>query len=246
MLRKAVQHFFLISPRRKKQNIIIGFGLYDKPLLASYSRSGLNLLRYAIEFISNQRTPGQKRLCRQGDYIVDRAHQAAPIMGRHPKVLLLLRDYRECLLRQHPKAWRRMGDVFQFLQNKSLEQPPEWYVDNLQAFDRFAGPKLVIYYEDLIAQPDAEICKITEFLGLDQKRAAELIKDYEKHKKSALQNYLEGGHQSVTARLSDVGFHAATHLNAGQRREFDRFYQTHYPDLFNKYLCRYQVGETGE
>jgi hypothetical protein len=206
----------------------------------------LNLVRYVIEFISSQRTPGQKRLCRQGAYIVDRAHQAAPIMDRYPRVLLLLRDYRECLLRQNPKAWRRMGDVFRFLQTKSLAQPPEWYVDNLQAFDRFAGPKLVIYYEDLITQPGVEISKITGFLELDRKKAAELIKDYGKHEKSALQNYLDGGHQSVTTRSSGLGFHATTHLTAGQRREFDRFYQKHYPDLFNKYLCRYQVGETGE
>ena len=72
-------------------------------------------------------------------------------------MLLVLRDYRECLLRQHEDAWLDSGSITEFLENQSLEQPPSWYLANIQAFDAFPGPKHVVYYEDIANKPQEAI-----------------------------------------------------------------------------------------
>ena len=115
-----------IVRRIKKErpgNVIDGFAKYDAPLLASYSRSGTNWLRYFIETISNRPTPGHLRSVFGTDYIVDRAHRAYPVLHKYEKVILVVRDYKKCMLRNYKDHWLACKNVGQFLEDSSVEQP---------------------------------------------------------------------------------------------------------------------------
>lgn len=221
-----------------------GYGHYDVPLLASYSRSGTNWLRYTIEWISRRPTPGQVRLAYGGDYVIDRAHQAYPVMDKYPSVVLVVRDYRECLVRHHNRAWQHFNDVGQFLETEEIPQPPSWYIKNIEAFDAFEGPKLLVYYEDLVAEPGGPIRELSKFIGMDAGRTEEFIATVDVRKEESLNAYQRRDHTSETGGSKDFGYHSKKNLTEDQIREFDDYYRSNHPELFEKYLTRYASSTT--
>ncbi len=218
-----------------------GFGRYDLPLLASYSRSGTNWIRYFLESVTDLPTPGQTRLHRGTHYCIDRAHRAFKIMHRYPKVVLLVRDYRECILRQHMDVWSAYADPIALLTDEGLDQPPVWYIRNLQAFDAFQGDKLLLYYEDFVQQPMGGLPQLAEFLNLDPARVEAFLGDIETHKANSVQAYKRGGHRSESSSTNDLQHHAKSKLTPEQVQAFDTFYFSRYPEIANKYLARYDT-----
>ncbi len=220
---------------------IDGYRRYEVPLLASYSRSGTNWLRYTIEWISGQPTPGQVRLMYGSDYVVDRAHHASVVMDRYSKVILVVRDYRECLIRHHTALWRDTLDVASFLEATDVYQPPSWYIENIAAFDAFDGPKLLVYYEDLVGEPEKPIRELSQFIGFDRGRTEEFITTLEERKAASLVAYQRRDHTSETNGSADFGHHAKKNLSSVQAAEFDEYYRISYPELFALYLERYAL-----
>lgn len=239
---KALNQCWLrLAKNRKRCNVINGFGLYQRPLLASYSRSGTNWIRYIVEYISGCPTPGQKRLISGNNYYVDRAHRAYPVMKFYKRVVLIIRDYRECILRYYKGTWSDHPDVVALLTDEGLKQPACWYIKNIEAFDAFQGEKLLIYYEDLLEKPEETITELSEFLGLDQKKTQFFLEDIDVHFQNSVNAYTRGGKRSETSSTKDVSFHAKTKLTLDQVKEFDEFYFSRCPDLANKYLRRYDT-----
>ncbi|MGK7899369.1 MAG: sulfotransferase domain-containing protein [Xenococcus sp. (in: cyanobacteria)] len=222
-------------------DVIYGYRMYDKPIVISYSRSGMNWLRYSMEFLTNRPTPGHLRLIEEGDFLFDRAHKGYVSIHRYQKVIMLLRDYKECLLRQLPLEWEKNNSVIDFLNDKSSIQPPYWYINNLQAYHNFQGPKILVYYEDLVVNPVQEFEKIIEFLGL-RKDSVDLNLFEQKlsfHRKQSVNCY-EKNQKSVTSgSLNTLEYHSKKLLTSEQKIEFDSFYQNNYPDLYAKYLWKY-------
>ncbi|MFQ5965699.1 MAG: hypothetical protein ACE5KZ_15610 [Candidatus Scalinduaceae bacterium] len=230
-----------LAKKQKRVNVINGIGLYQRPLLASYSRSGTNWIRYIVEYISGCPTPGQKRLISGNNYYIDRAHRAYPVMKFYKKVVLIIRDYRECILRHHKDIWSDYPNVVALLTDAELEQPTSWYIKNIEAFDAFQGEKLLIYYEELLEKPEETIMELSAFLGLDQKKTKLFLEDIDVHFQYSVNVYTREGHCSETSSTKDVRFHAETKLTPDQVKEFDEFYFSRYPDLSNKYLLRYNT-----
>lgn len=235
----AVTYIF----RDRKTDVIAGCRLYDKPLLASYSRSGTNWIRYIIEYISGCPTPGQFRLHNGSDFMIDRAHQAYPIMHKHGSVILVIRDYRECLLRHNTELWNETGDVRSFLEDDSVKQPANWYIKNIQTFEEFTGRKLLLYYEDLISNSEEAVRELSRFLEMDQDRTNEFVATIETRSAESVGAYVSGGHKSSTSsNLNDFRYHARKHLTPEQMVEFDEYYKREYPAIFHKYLTRYSIS----
>ncbi len=223
-------------------NVINGFYLIEKPLLVSYSRSGTNWIRYIIEYISNKPTPGQTRLHSGADYVIDRAHKGYPVLHHYNKVILLIRNYRECLLRHHSSLWTALKDAKAFLLYENVEQPPIWFIKNIEAFDKFEGEKLLIYYEDLLNNPEPIIKKLSRFLGLDIKKTEDFILNIEDRQQESISAYIGGGHESFTlGERNQTNYHANTNLSKEEQLEFDNFYKLKYPYLFDKYLKKYAI-----
>lgn len=126
-----------------------GYAPFPPAIIVSTERSGLNLIRHAVEFSAQRRTPGKTHILKEGPLAFHRTHCANATRispGRTPvsdptgrpyysKLVLLLRDPREILPRAYGNNLERMSD----------------YCDNLQAFHDFNGDKLLVVYDDLIS-----------------------------------------------------------------------------------------------
>lgn len=229
----------------KKQTVTHGFGLYHLPLLASYSRSGTNWIRYVLESITNLPTPGEKRLISGNNYCIDRAHCAFQRMESYQTVILVLRDYRECLLRHHHYSWPDYADVATFLSDETLTQPASWYIRNIEAFEAFQGEKLLLYYEDLMTSPTTAIQRLSQFLELDSEKTDQFLKNLDFHFSQSVQAYTRKKKVSYTASSKNLTFHADTKLRSDQVQEFDEFYFSRYPSLAQTYLHRYDTRNSG-
>jgi len=248
--RKVINQIVIRARVKRHGNVIDGFSRYELPLLASYSRSGTNWMRYFIETVTNRPTPGQFRCVSGTDYVVDRAHRAFPVLHKYERVLLVVRGYKECLLRHNKDYWFAAKGVQAFLEDSRYEQPCAWYIENIKAFDGLQCPKLLIYYEDLMSSPHTEFKKIGAFLKFPEEGVGDFLDNLEGHFKESVFAYTAGGHSSETTQNRGLRTHAEALLTDEQQREFDDYFLNRYPELARTYLKRYhycfQGGGAGE
>ncbi|MEM9219267.1 MAG: sulfotransferase domain-containing protein [Cyanobacteria bacterium P01_F01_bin.150] len=238
-------------------DVIYGYSMYDKPLVVSYSRSGMNWLRYSMEYLTNIPTPGCKRLLGQtyGDilessqkealdykksFLFDRAHKGYTRASRYPVLVLLLRNYKECLIRQNPEEWENSANVIDFLESTTSLQPPFWYIENIKAFDQFSDNKFLIYYEDMISNPIQTFGQFIDFLGISY--SDEKLKEFESnlafHRKASVGLY-ETNQESLTGGEAGKLLHHSRKLSSSERIGFDEYYRDNHLHLYRKYLKRY-------
>ena len=225
--------------RRRHRNVLVGLKRYELPILVSYSRSGTNWIRYFIEYCSRQPTPGQTRLFEGTNYIIDRAHCAFPVLHRYARAILVIRDYRECLLRHNRPSWLATRNVSTFLEDESLKQPCSWYIRNIEAVDAFNGEKLVLYYEDLMTAPEDPFRKLGAFLGFPETTVTDFVEHIDDHFRASVKLYTSVSHASHTSSTRSTNAHAKALLSDAQVVEFDDYFREHYPELAQKYLRRY-------
>lgn len=180
-------------------------------VLLSFPRSGNTWLRYAVEFISKRPTcQAPFRRCAAGlekkgaissdlNLGVDTKEKAI-LVKRHRadfkwdtltkencRLVLLVRNYKEAVLR-HAFASRKQDD------EAELKKCIEGYLHCLHSYDKFDGDKLLIYYEDIITKPKAEIGRLIDFLGVARgKWFNEFFNNYQHHKNRSLKYYRPAG-----------------------------------------------------
>ena len=218
------------------------------PLLVSYPRSGTNWIRYVIEYCTKQPTPGENRLVRgnnlmyvilNGGFAIDRAHKGYVVMQQYPKAVLVIRNYKECLIRQFKTKWQQYDSLEAFLTSEDLHTPPHWYIKNIEAFEAYEKPKLLLYYEDMVHQPIAFIEKLGAFLNLNPTRFNEISSNLSAHQKNSVSLYTKRGKKSYTAGKKEETKSHSQELTTAQKLAFDNFYKERYPSQFNSYLKRY-------
>lgn len=227
-------------PPLPEENTLYGFKRYELPLLVAYSRSGTNWLRYFIEVVSLRPTPGHERYIKnRTDYIIDRAHCGYPIVEKHPRIILLLRNYKECMVR-HYSAEKILAypSVNAFLKDNTLPQPPSWYLKNLLAFEVYQRPKLLVHYEALMLQPEVELRKIADFLQLNKERTEDFIEHLDEHQQKSIQKY-QLNQKSVTAGAATQLFYHSKQLPDTICQAFDDCFREQSPYLFDRYLQPY-------
>jgi len=145
------------------------------------------------------------------------------------------------LVRHHGAEYVNSFDsITDFLQSDERFQKPEWYIKNIAAFDSFKGEKMILYYEDLLTDTIEQISKISEFLELDKSRLTQLINNIPEHKKKSVELY-KVDHDSATAGDENkLDYHSKKALSEEDHLVFDKYYRDNYPDLFYRYLSRYQ------
>lgn len=235
----------------KTHNVNTGYKIYSKPLLISYPRSGTNWIRYVIEYLTNRPTPGENRLVRghkpwfrllNGGYIVDRAHNAQSIINNYSKIVLILRNYKECFLRQFQKQRADFNSVSDLLLDENLHTPCSWYINNIKAFEEFKGAKKKLYFEDMINKPLEFIDDLVEFLDLPTKKLNHLKENLSEHQNNSVGLYTKRGKKSFTnGNKNNLKLHSSS-LSKSQLLEFDNFYLSNFPNITNKYLERYLEG----
>ena len=231
-------------PARNK-GVYTGFERPELPLLITYSRSGTNWLRYVIELLSGRPTPGHERLHGGDDFVVDRAHQGYRVASEYQRIILVVRNYKESLVRHSIDEWtankdgsHRM-DVVGFLEDKSGRQPPEWFIENIRAFDAFTGDKLLLYYEDLMTEPESELRKLIEFLDLPRDGVGDLFANLDEHRQRSVDLYRQNQASYTEGDANKLSQHSDALLSDDEKRAFDDYYADRYPELFRRYLSRF-------
>lgn len=226
----------VIDPRETDLAHRNGYTPFPDTLIISTERSGLNLIRHAVEYSAKRRTPGKTHLLTTGPLAFHRTHRVNTDMtspgcttvhnpdgsARYKKAILLLRDPREILPRACNFNLNSMG----------------FYCDNIEAFDRFAGEKLLIAYDDLIVD-DSTFEAIFSFLGLSDSFVLSGVPEiratsvawYEENQK-------KGGGSQTKGAPSALIFHQKA-LSPEQLDELKRFLQERLGCLSNTYLSRW-------
>jgi len=235
--------------RRKKptrnKGVMTGFERRDLPLLITYSRSGTNWLRYVIELLTGQPTPGHQRLHGGEDFAIDRAHQGYRVASEYQRIVLVVRNYKESLIRHYIDQWQagRDGaqrmDVTGFLDDRSGPQPPEWFIENIRAYDGFQGDRLLLYYEDLMTDPQAELLRLIEFLDLPREGVDDLFANLDEHRRRSVELYRQNQESYTEGAADKLNHHSEALLSEDEQRAFDRYYAERHPQLFERYLKRY-------
>lgn len=204
-------------------------------LVASYPRSGLNWLRYCVEYFSGRATPGRPLLHRDGPPILHRSHD---LVGRdwwgpvpwptlhdadgranYRRLVLLLRNYKEGL------ACEGMNDLARM-------RP---YVANLRAWEGFGGDKLAVHYEDLMTD-FAWMERILEFLGIPHDRAGF---DLDRHRETSRLIYHARRGAGPRHAPLDFTFHSRR-LAPERRAEADAWFLEQLgTEIYGRHLARY-------
>ena len=142
---------------------------------------------------------------------------------QNDKLVLLVRNYKECVMRHGMTATIAefeldkidSTNISQSEYDQLIDQAVPWfkktcfeeietYMENIQQYENWAGPKMFVYYEDLILQPATEIIKIIQFLNYENNHDELLFRHkrfmdyYKDHKQGSLQVYADNGTEPIT------------------------------------------------
>lgn len=226
-----------------------------------FPRSGNNLIRYSIEFLTKRPTVGTPKLVPQNKdtEILDRSHNPEAKLphvlgdskqGEEVKILLLLRNYKECIIRHASNLYTffkadNLLNIKQFLNNKcwpsefSSPSLKKSYCNTLRTYHNYKHKKLLIYYEDLIKDYERELKKILVFFNINKDLKEDLnlfFKNKEYHFKESIKNY---AYNSITKGKNEI-YHSKN-LNKEQLIIYDReIFECIGKKIYNKYLLRYK------
>lgn len=227
------------------------FGQEGNTILFSFPRSGLhwacycvlNLTEdYYVDFPEAYATLKDQSMLEGREKKILRAHtqryfqeSVAPIDRQHDRLILLMRDYKECISREARDNW---DDALQLLYGKISPGKAKSIFDNLELYDSWPSDRrLLIYYEDLLSNPKQVLAELVEFLGEDDHLLRPFMKNYEKHQETMLTAY-QGKHGTFS-QGKDLHYHSKK-APPQVIHDMDEYVKKKYPYLWNKYLMRYE------
>lgn len=208
--------------------------------LLSYPRSGNTWVRYITENILQCPTIGywpdgptravpsqvnthkyyiDSPICYKATWGEEVDSASKPILKRHffkdmspetgDKLLFIIRNHKECILRHTMPVIAEFPERFLNVCYEELLS----YMQNLQAYDEYPGPKLLVYYEDLLSTPEQQILEIIDFLGENSspetlERYHKFLKDYGSHTEESRQIYAKNGVPPITNGKSELVFYS--------------------------------------
>ncbi|MBD3279079.1 MAG: hypothetical protein GF388_12330, partial [Candidatus Aegiribacteria sp.] len=280
MLQKGILHGDFVSVDLEHEHALTRQGRDDdeaeaekeaKTILLSYPRSGNTWLRYCIEFLTKRptrsynpddNTPINTGLGRFVDIDID--YDAPPIVYKthghrynekqsydmdNDKLIVLVRNYKECLVRHHIGGAGSLDRKF-YAQTQGYRDGETDYIGYFQIYEQWQGKKILIYYEDLITDLEAELLKVLKLLEYDGSYLRELMDNIGFHKKQSIGLYSKNpptiASASFTKGDSDKLIFHSQKLTDKQKREWDRHLEEKFPDILQKYLRRYQEPDPVE
>lgn len=221
--------------------------------LISYPRSGNTFVRYILEYLSKRPTKDEPKISQNMPHMG--VNQDAPMIAWKSHIynadhfdvnlsdgmILIIRDYREVIARHYKQDHRMINENIFY--NHFIRETGGYknlfdangadYISCLQAYDMRTAPKLLIYYEDLINNPVNSIRKIGNFTKQDQKSIDDFCNNINFHKTKSVNNY-----PISHTRGQNTKFHQKR-LSKNILDKMTNSLKTRYPDLFEKYLSRY-------
>jgi hypothetical protein len=228
--------------------------------LISYPRSGNTWVRYCVEFLSKRPTTGPSQHYKgtidkplttfrfakiKADLakpsILKKGHSFPPNISGDDKVILLLRNYKESIIR-HLKSGKSIRNI------KKWEEQKQWYADLILTYDKITSPKLLIYYEDLIQNAAAggpsavklaarTLESVVDFLEIPNHGLKRFVSDIEGHRALSIKIYRQQ-FPSMTKGKSVI-FHSKK-FDKDKLKDLDQFMRDKLADKYDEYLGRYK------
>lgn len=166
-------------------------------------------------------------------------------------LILILRNYKECLVRIYKTAPSVINQIkaeanFKWLdkyKNLALIQAHDHYFNNLRCYDVWNPSKrFLIYYEDLLENPEKVLYDLTVFFNLEEKTLDKFLQNLNFHIKTSLGIFNAkkklGGSQS---KGKDILYHSK---KIGRKNciLIDSQVKSLFPNYFEKYLKRYETN----
>jgi hypothetical protein len=224
--------------------------------LLSYPRSGNTWLRFCLEYLTKRPTLAFKekneeiwtfsiplglnipeletdlsRPCIWKVHSRKRIEQIATPDPKTDKLIFLVRNYRECLLRDLCNP----TNVLQELRN-----PDSTYFSNFSVYEEWdASQRLLIYYEDLLENPEATLKTILLFLNESPHLLTKFLSQAASFKNLSLHFYQQfiGPAKSQGTDLQYHSKRIPPHIKAA----LDREVMQRVPHLWQLYLSRYTM-----
>ena len=214
-------------------------------VLLSYPRAANSWVRYFVEVVtglpSSQGTYTDSTSNNpKSDALVHKSMaKPAVIIKRHrfdfewdkwdenrDTLLVLVRDYKECIIRNNDALCN---------QPKYQKQSAEAYMHVIKTYHDWKGPKLMVFYEDLLIEPKRELARIAKHLELDGTKAQLFYDDLSQHKTRSIQLYHPGSATQGTAHK--LHFHSRRKSQAAQKISV---LVAGYPPYLYDYVKRYK------
>lgn len=221
---------------------LLPLALFAKDYLVTAPRSGTHFMLYSLEYLTKRpwHVGGQKTTWKWFDLGADPnnehfIHTHNFLRTRYKqeegdRMLLIVRNYREAITRHFQDFDKTL---------KNIEGNCDYFA-NLNTYEKWPeDSRLLVYYEDLMKDPESHLRKILHFLKEDTKYLTRYIEDYDYHRERLIRYYRRmGGAQSEG---KDMQFHTKK-MTPEQIMQLDEAVQERHPDLFAKYLTHYQYN----
>lgn len=225
--------------------------------LVGCARSGNNWLITILQILLKKpcRRPGMPSLCAKNDLglnrlglnldyckpILYRTHHFSPVFKKidqsKNKLIFIIRNYKECLVRHHRYTAQELYDVV-LNDTHGFKD----YINNLQSYDDWKdeNTKLLIHYEDLISNPREVIEELLAFLGEGTEGLDEFFDQYEYWRKKSINSY-KSQHNGMPSSGGKKELFHSKNFPIELLRSMDKHLQQTYPSLWEKYLFKYDT-----
>jgi len=210
-----------------------------KTFLLSYPCSGNTWTRYCLEYLTQRPTFNAWLVDRRNIPIGWQANfevnlDKAPILKAHrietekfdkdtDQLILIVRNPKEAIRRAEYQLDKK--------EHLSEEKKGKIYFDNLATFDSWNSEnRILIYYEDLITNPESSLEKLLLFLDESPSKLPLFMQDYHKHQHNALEIYYDS-----YSKGRDLLYHSRK-IDPDLRKQIDQWIEELYPLYWNKYL----------
>lgn len=211
-------------------------------LIVSYNHSGDFWVRYMVEYSTKLPTTGpgieDKPIgevypigvdLRKEPILHSKREIEASDIGIGNKAIFLVRNYRDVFVR---KSFSKDEIDNSFYQRTYLDEGYDKYMSVLRAYEDWDGEKMLVYYEDLVGEPDDSIIEIFKFLDFSDDLAKSIIDNYEQNYRCCMGIFRRTYPGSdLTAFPESISSDAKLHMND--------IMMYNSPFLFGKYLSRY-------
>lgn len=219
--------------------------------LLSYPRTGNSFVRYAIEYVTRQRTYDYgKSINDQYDtdiqyevqlpnlpindvpFIVRKEHFVLDIPEKPEKIVLIVRDFKNVFISHHFRDKKLDKDEIIKEFNSSIETFWKDYYELLYLFETFPDNKLFVYYEDLISDTKVILKRIFDLYQIENYN--DFLDNIDYHKDYFLEKYKtkEGSKSEGFSNLYNI-------FSEEEILSMNEFFRRGNPELFDKYLRRY-------
>ena len=179
-----MSHYKLVSTKKRTT--------FPHNALWSSMKSGNHWVRFIAEYLTGHPTCGGNLNPNDKPIFTNKFpsifHPLAHVSNEHPYVLykshrpysllndstiiLLVRNINELIVRY-------INELIVRGKESDMEERLQEYAGLIKAYDEFSGAKLLIYYEDLLLNPEIEILRISHFLGASNSRYKAFMNHYD-------------------------------------------------------------------